>query len=180
MSWIAHAVVADLEEFVIDPYGTVTPSSVRRGPYSVNGHEMINNGLSSKMDFEECLDSLVHHVHNKTDDDLLRILGYEKRNDGQVTNRVNGRNFNSTDAEHFLCKAWLNAKITFGNYRVIQYPKQCNSFTHPSPVLHRMNNDIINQIMKEMEHAYSNCKNQADNNIGLQLPEFCKLPGEKL
>jgi hypothetical protein len=77
-----------------------------------------------------------------------------------VTNRVNGRNFNSTDAEHFLCKAWLNAKITFGNYRIIQYPKQCNSFTHPSPVLHRMNNDIINHVMKEMEQAYSNAKTE--------------------
>jgi hypothetical protein len=79
MSWIAHAVVADIEEFLIDPYGTVTPSSVRKGPYSLNGHEMVNNGLSSKMDFKECLENLVHHVHNETNDDVLRILGYKKK-----------------------------------------------------------------------------------------------------
>jgi hypothetical protein len=64
MSWIAHAVVADIEEFLIDPYGTVAPSSVRKGTYSLNGHKMVNNGLSLKMDFEECLENLVHHVHN--------------------------------------------------------------------------------------------------------------------
>jgi hypothetical protein len=79
MCWIAHAVVADIEEFLIDPYGTVTPSSVRKGPYSLNGHEMVNNGLSSKMDFEQCLENIVHHVHTKTNDDVLRTLGYEKK-----------------------------------------------------------------------------------------------------
>jgi hypothetical protein len=160
MSWIAHSAIADLEEFLIDPFGLVCPSSVRKGPYSVNGWEMINNGLSSKMEFETCLESLVHHVVYETNDDKLQILGYEKKVDGLVTNLVNGRAFNSTDAEHFLCKAWLNAKITFGNYRVIQFPKQCNSFTHPSPVLHRLENGISAKIMATMEGAYKKYRNE--------------------
>jgi hypothetical protein len=73
----------------------------------------------------------------------------------------------------------LNAKITFGNYRVIQFPKQCNSFTHPSPVLHRLNDAIIEKIMKEIELAYVRCKENKGTQ-GLQLPDFCMLPGETL
>jgi hypothetical protein len=107
------------------------------------------------------------------------MMGFKKNEDGRVTNSINGRYFNFTDAEHFLCKAWLNAKITFANYRVIQYPKQCNSSTHPSPVLHRLNNEIIGKIIRELELAYVRCKDNCSSTKGLQLPFFCRLPGEQ-
>jgi hypothetical protein len=51
----SSAVIADIEEFLVEPFGTVTSSSVRKGPYSVNGKEMINNGLLVKKTFEECV-----------------------------------------------------------------------------------------------------------------------------
>jgi hypothetical protein len=179
--WIAHAVVADLEEFIDDPFGDVSSSSVPKGPYSINGHRIINNGLNKieRITFECCLERLVKCVIYDTHSDLLQVMGYKKQTQNTVINVVNGRPFNCSDAEHFLCKAWLNAKVTFGNYRIIQYPKQCNSFTHPSPVLHRLNNKILTNIMEEMEKHYLSVTSKSGIS-GLRLPEFCKLPGEEV
>jgi hypothetical protein len=78
VSWIAHVAAADIEEFVVDPFGMVTTSSVHPGPYSLNGKEMINNGLLVKKSFGSCLECIVHHVNNDTCDDLLPIMGYKK------------------------------------------------------------------------------------------------------
>ena len=32
-----------------------------------------------------------------------------------VRNTMNDRPFNATDAEHFLCKGWVDAKLTLGH-----------------------------------------------------------------
>jgi hypothetical protein len=178
VAWISHLIASDMEEFIDSPFGEVTPLSVPKGPYSIHGYGMINNGIKhKKMTFENCLQQLVDKLWHDTHCSFLRVMGYCKQPNGSITSIVNGRPFDCTDAEHFLCKAWLNAKITFGNYRIIQYPKQCNSFTHPSPVLHRLNNEIVNKIMHEMEHEYLSLKDETDTEK-LQLPDFCLLPGE--
>jgi hypothetical protein len=92
-------------------------------------------------------------------------------------NIVNTRPFCAVDAEHFLCKSWIIAKLTFGHNQGSKYPLQGNHYAHPSPVLHALQNWIVAESMNKMENAYVNnirCKVN-----GMRLPDFCTLPGEE-
>jgi hypothetical protein len=90
---------------------------------------------------------------------------------------TNRRPFSAVDAEHFLCKAWIVTKSTFGGSRLSKNPKLSNSHTHPSPVLHRTADESLERIMTKIEEMYlSNLALFPDK---FTLPELIRLPEEK-
>jgi hypothetical protein len=175
VKWIAHLAVSDLEEFVIDPFDKVRDSSIAEGKYSQEGLDMVNRALANRINYGECLGMIVSYIHGNTPMEHLRVLGYDKI-DNVVFNIVNERQFSAVDAEHFLCKAWIIAKSTFGNAHLSNYPNQCSAHTHPSRVLHEMTSDEISNHMQAIEDAYTSCM-EGDQAV-LVLPELCKLSGE--
>jgi hypothetical protein len=101
-----------------------------------------------------------------------------EKNGDVVQNIVIGRPFSGVDAEHFLCKAWIVAKSTFGNSRLSKYPRLCNAHTHPSPVIHAIREKVTDDAMKKIEIAYWACRSLPDS-AGLAIPKLCLLPGEE-
>jgi hypothetical protein len=136
---------------------------------------MVNRALDSPITYEDCLGTIVSYIRENTPVEHLRVLGYDKE-DNVGKNIVNKRPFSAVDSEHFLCKAWLIAKLTFGNSQLSTYPKQCSAHTHPSCVLHAMPSDEIDIHMLAIESAYTTC--MEGDRAALILPELCKLSGE--
>jgi hypothetical protein len=178
MKWMAEMIVSDLEEFVVDPFGEVDNCEITAGIYSELGHDMVNRTETLKSGYNETLHNIVSYIQLQTPEKHLNILGYTIQN-GTVVNMVNGRPFSKVDSEHFLCKAWIMAKFTFGHNRISKYPKQCNNYTHPSPVIHNLQLIYgINETMNSIENAYIAII--SDKHELLVLPEFCRLPKEKM
>jgi hypothetical protein len=173
--WMAHVSISDMEEFVVDPFGTVHTLSVPEGKYSREGLDMVNRALKTRLTYVECLDRIVLYINANTPMEHLRVLGYDKV-DNVVLNVVNKRPFSGVDAEHFLCKAWIIARLTFGNSQLSSYPNQCSAHTHPSRVLHEMADDEISNHMQGIERAYTSC--MEGDVATIILPELCKLSGE--
>jgi hypothetical protein len=104
------------------------------------------------------------------------MLGYEKKGDA-IVEMVNQRPFSAVDAEHFLCKAWIVAKSTLGCSRLSSHPKQSSAHTHPSPIIHRKADEVIETVMSKIEDAY--CLSRETSEDDITLPEFCRLPEEE-
>jgi hypothetical protein len=178
VQWMAHSVVCDIEEFVIDPFGDVDDlSDIPEGNYSTQGHDIVQRERTINITYKECLDEIVSYVYNEVPKIHLSILGYTKER-CTVLNVVNGRPFTVVDAEHFLCKAWLVASSCFGSARLSNYPRLCNAHTHPSPIIHAMADTVIDCAMDSIEAAYCLCT--STNSQRLVLPEFIRLPGDEL
>jgi hypothetical protein len=177
INWMASMVVADMEEFFDNPFGSVDCFSVFVGSGSKNGFDMVSSKKEgAKTAFSDVLDEIVSHVRTGvTDPNYLTCMGYAFTN-SDVVNMVNGRPFNVVDAEHFLCKAWIMAKYTMCPYRNYKkHPNQCNAFTHPSRTLHQLKDQLTDAIMAEIKNAFAKIANKED----CVLPGFCLLPGEK-
>jgi hypothetical protein len=177
VAWMSHAIIADLEEFVVDPFGPVVPDSVAKGNYSQKGHDMVNRRLNRRVTYVDCLQMIVLYIHTNTPPEHVNVLGFNKVGE-QVNNIVNNRPFNAVDAEHFLCKAWLITKLTFGPSRISKYPRLCNAHTHPSRVLHELSDKNVSLAMKSVEDAYMRCN--SDQSLCMKLPELCKVSGENI
>jgi hypothetical protein len=178
VGWMAHLAISDLEEFVVDPFGMVHNLSIPEGKYSREGLDMANRALDTRIEYGECLDRIVCYIRANTPVEHLKVLGYYKV-DNVVLNVVNKRPFSCVDAEHFLCKAWIISRLTFGNSQLsTTYPKQCSAHTHPSRVLHNLADDEMSNHMQEIERAYTSCMER--DGATLILPELCKLSGENL
>jgi hypothetical protein len=179
IQWVANAIISDLEEFVVDPFGSVDRFGIPMGIYSQLGHEMVNRAEQTNLSYEETLRKICGYIFRETNEDYLKILGYQKF-DGQVLNIVNKRPFSSVDSEHFLCKAWLIAKLTFGHNRICKYPRQCNNHTHPSPTIHTLEITAIDDTMKIIEDTYKTVIAGKTDLTMIMLPDFCILPGEEI
>jgi hypothetical protein len=177
VKWMAYVSVCDLEEFVLDPFGPVDETSVPEGIYSREGHDMVNRGRSFRISFEECLKEIVSFVQTSVPLLHLRILGYEKECNS-VVQLVNRRPFSPVDAEHFLCKAWIVAKSTYGCTRLSKYPKLTSAHTHPSPTIHCIADDVIETVMTTIESAYMSLN--ASSEDAIKLPELCQFPEEEV
>jgi hypothetical protein len=171
---MAHVIISDLEEFVVNPFGPIHFSEIPAGIYSQLGHEMVNRAEGTSWSYQETIWNITQYILNQTMEEYLEILGYQKEN-GSVLNLVNHREFCESDSEYFLCKAWLIAKLTFGHNQISKYPKQCNNYTHPSPVIHRCKISAIQKTMEFIEEKYMELLGQTDSII---LPNFCVLPRE--
>jgi hypothetical protein len=77
------------------------------------------------------LKQIVEYVQTEVSEEHLAIAGYRKDDKGVVLNCMNGRPFNASDAEHFLCKGSVLAKLTLGHYRNSKYPLSAKPWCHP-------------------------------------------------
>jgi hypothetical protein len=137
---------------------------------------IVDSSIMRAISFEDCLTAIVTHVQNDVPCSHLNILGFAKVG-CNVTNTVNGRSFSEIDAEHFLCKAWLIAKLTFGHYRISKHPELSSHYTHPSPVVHSLTDVHVSECMRKIVESYKSCIGDNVSN-SLVMPELCKLPGE--
>jgi hypothetical protein len=117
--FLSQQIIADVEEIFDFPYGRVLAKGLKPGIGSIQGNIMLKNGGLKGGSFSSTLSAIVSYFEESASDEELSILGYRRVTDADkplVLNVVNGRPFNSTDAEHFLCKCWLIAKYTLPHY----------------------------------------------------------------
>jgi hypothetical protein len=144
VKWMAYVRLCDVEEFVLDPFGVIDETSIPEGIYSVEGHVMINRGLLVRDSFQDCLKKK-SYVHDSLPASHLSVMGYDKEKN-TVLSMANHCPFSAVDAEHFLCKAWIVTKSTFGGSHLSKKPKLSNSHTHPLPVIHRLADQSLEEI----------------------------------
>jgi hypothetical protein len=129
------------------------------GVYSQRGHEMVKCGSNNSLNYQKG-----------------QVLGVEKNGD-DILNVVNTRPFSAVDAEHFLCKAWIITKSTFGSSNLSNYPQLCSAHTHPSPVLHAIDNAMIGRAMVSIKDAFYLCNSMLLHNIVLRHTVHCPMFG---
>ena len=101
---------------------------------------------------------IINHINDPTEFPNMHCLmiGFEHLEiDGQlvVVSLTNKRPFNASNAEHFLCKAWIIAKYTMGHYRDTLHPLPWKPHCHPSPIFQHHNGWVDNDelVMKTMQ-----------------------------
>lgn len=127
-------------------------SSIPIGTGSQNGHDMVvGMQKKGKNSFGDFLGKISTYVCNSTPEVHLSLMGFQTTN-GAVRNTVNGREFSGVDAEHFLCKSWVNAKNTVGPYRNSQnFLTQCNCYMHPLHTLHQYDDVVTKEVLSSIE-----------------------------
>jgi hypothetical protein len=179
VGFLAQQVVADVEEIFVDPFGTVTSQGIILGNGSQHGFSMMKNRRVDQHDMftpDEALKLIIEYMEDYLCDEYIEMLGYRrnKKTDSKVVNKVNGRPISATDAEHFLCKAWVIAKYTLPNNTMAERSKSTQPHCHPANIrgqkFRQLQNiaDIMDCIvtMKDTLPSQINC------------PEFCKMPNE--
>ena len=94
-----------------DPLG---PDGVVAGHGGQLGFLMLKNNLGGPHVLSQALQQVIDYVKNDVNSDWLELVGFQR---DEEKNTMNDLPFNATDAEHFLCKGWLDAKLTLGHYR---------------------------------------------------------------
>jgi hypothetical protein len=168
--WLCHIIMADIEEFFIDPFGPCLSMGIPAGPYSNHGYGMIKRTVSNRRhgSWTCVLDNIIDYVSERASCDILQILGLKKSTDGVVCNCVNGRPFSGTDVEHYLCKMWMVTRCTFTQFRYTRYPQLANGHTHPHPSINSTNCQTnahlcMEQTLKTFERS------------NVSLPIFCQV-----
>jgi hypothetical protein len=187
VKWMSCMILSDIEEFIVEPFGKChdddeSSFTIPEGSSSWFGYDMVCRSIvtihttqTPRYTFQECLLAVVSHILNNVSDIRLQILGYEKV-DGIVYNSVNLRPFSQIDAEHFLCKAWIIAKLTFGHNQISKIPELSHHYTHPSPVIHMHTDAHVLECMKRIVDTYKRC--MKDGSDFMTIPQLCQLPRE--
>ena len=179
MDFLAHQVLSDVEEIFDDPFGKVTPNSVHAGSGAEQGFKMLRNNkdTASPHDLNHALEIIIEHMGEKTTNVNLEMMGYEtwaSRSKREVRNKVNGRPFSATDAEHFLCKLWVISKYTLPAYSTAIQPTATKPHCHPINLRGRKNSPdpIVSEIMASMLRGNEQSRKE------MTAPPFCLLPNE--
>ena len=104
--FLAHQILAGVEEFFEDPFGPVVPDGVVAGHGGHLSFLMLKNHIGGPHELAQALQQVIDYVKNDVNSDWLELARYQRDN----------HPFNATDAEHFLCKGWVDAKLTLGHY----------------------------------------------------------------
>ena len=209
LHFLAQQVLADVEEIFYNPFGPIEPEGIFCGNGSEQGLAMLKNMecQDSSGDQTHYLGLIVDYMHNKASNAELEMAGYQgvsrvvinvdgkryqhQRSQGgklykslpmnrSVTNKVNGRPFNATDAEHFLCKAWLIMKSTMANYNNAKQPVCTKPHCHPA---RRTTSTIqkvcpqLDMIMNRIVELYAEEKVQRRD---IRAPSFCLMTDDVL
>jgi hypothetical protein len=177
---LAQLILADVEELFVDPFGPVVSDAVIAGPGGGAGHIMFRKG-GGPTSLSDALEAIIEYMTKEAHPIWLQLVGYQKTPQGDVVNILNGRPFNATDAEHFLCKAWVAAKLTLGHYRNSLRPQSTKPHCHP--MMQKVEDEALSKIMENIVIAYKACLNRTQGESGdvgtaLKVPKFCLLPGE--
>ena len=188
LQFIAQLIVSDLEEIFDFPFGAADSSGVIAGNGGANGYQILCNGVDGLGSLKDALDMVIEHVDKHVPEEHLVIAGYYRdAGTDKVCNIINGRIFDATDAEHFLCKGWVITKLTFGHYRNSKYPRSAKPHCHPErskeigtdPRSVRLAN-IMNGIISSYEQCCSQKQATIHGTKLLRVPQLCLMPGEKL
>ena len=135
VGFMSQQVVADVEELFVDPFGKVEADGIHFGSGSKNGLYMIRNGNEhyKKMTDAAVIQSLIKYMEEQVCEADLNMIGYTRAKHGKrtIVNLLNNRALNATDAEHFLCKAWVVAKYTLPNNSSAIQPNSTKPHCHP-------------------------------------------------
>ena len=178
LNFLAHQVLADVEEIFADPFGLVEPHNILMGSGAEQGFKMLKNfnGPQSPRDVKEAMEMITKYMNDVVTSDDLSMMGYSGNDSGKllVVNKVNGRPFNATDAEHFLCKLWVISKYTLPANSYATQAKATKPHCHPVywrgkelPIV-----DSVDSIMNDIITLHEQ--------VGLEneIPDFCLLPNE--
>jgi hypothetical protein len=180
-SFLAQQVLADVEEFFVDPFGSVDPDAIVAGFGAQKGLEMLINGGGAKK-LGDAVRSIIEYVGDNATETQLKMMGLERCSTSSfVCNRVNGRIFNATDAEHILCKVWVVAKLTLGHYRNSRCPKTAKPHCHPMKLAKDEEPycKFVPEIMSDIKHSYAECCSVMEQTSNYIVPpHYCYLPGE--
>ena len=176
IGFISHQILSDVEEIFMDPFGPVEPEYVHAGSGAYQGYKMIRNTVHGKLDLTQALRLVIKSIHENISEQHLELMGFHRRDgeENRVSNKVNGRPFNATDAEHFLCKLWLVAKYTLPASTITKQAEATKPHCHPV-LLRRWTvppDPSVRKIMEDILQGYE--RNRAD----LEAPSFCLLPNE--
>jgi hypothetical protein len=175
-SFLAQQIIADVEEIFDFPYGPVTPKGMKWGSGSFQGYEMLRNSDHTATDFANVLSTIVRYFSQSSRKEELSILGYRRDHHNLIKNVVNGRTFNCTDAEHFLCKAWIIAKYTFPQYTASVQPLSSKPHCHPikTGCAETFQLPYMTDIMMDIIALFEARTDRA----GCVTPQFCLMAGE--
>ena len=175
--FLSQQIIADVEEIFDFPYGRVLAKGLKPGSGSIQGNNMLKNGGLKGGSFSSTLSAIVSYFEESASDEELSILGYRRVTDADkplVLNVVNGRPFNSTDAEHFLCKCWLIAKYTLPHYTASVQPLSSKPHCHPiRKGISTIQFPYMTVIMKQVIAAF-----EASDRRCVETPGFCLMAGE--
>jgi hypothetical protein len=181
LRFLSQQIVSDIEEIFDFPFGEVNSDGVEPGIGSEQGHAMLLNGgdivIRGSRRFSSTLSSVVSYMEQRVSDEDLKILGYRRlmRDKNPIVNAVNGRPFNTTDAEHFLCKGWLIAKQTYPVYANVAKPHFAKPHCHPLKNGKKtIQSEDVTVIMKEIITTYESSDRQME-----EPPRFCLMASER-
>lgn len=142
-------------------------SGIVAGQGGKQGHDMLKNAGGAKK-LEDAINSIIKYVTETATSEQLEIAGYKRDGEGIVVNLVNGRPFNASDAEHFLCKAWMIGKLTLAHYNT-KFPRPTRPHCHPVKLTKDENPECteVDIVMLGITAAF-----QAQRKL-LKTPNFC-------
>jgi hypothetical protein len=177
LHFLAQIVVADIDEIFEDVFGETRCNGMIAGHGGAAGIALLGTDLGKK-GLPAILSLIIDYVQTEVSDEHLAIAGYHKDSAGIVFNSLNGRPFNASDAEHFLCKGSVLAKLTLGHYRNSKYPVSAKPWCHPIKLTKEKEpyDTFTYGIMKTIVDSYTKCTSAAS----LVIPEVCYLPNEEL
>jgi len=178
LHFLAQLIVADVDEIFEDVFGETHCAGMIAGHGGKAGVTLLGDKFW-RTGLPEILKQIVKYVQTEVSEEHLAIAGYRKDDKGVVVNCMNGRPFNASDAEHFLCKGSVLAKLTLGHYRNSKYPLSAKPWCHPMKLTRVVQpyDAFTTGIMETIVKSYSTCVS-ADPCL-LTVPEVCILPGEK-
>ena len=177
LNFMAHQVLSDVEEIFDEPFGRVEPQCVHAGSGAEQGFKMLRNKNNDEApkDLEQALCLIMKYMREVATKNDLEIMGYQRNGDDNIIqNKVNGRPFNATDAEHFLCKLWVVAKYTLPASTITRQPKATKPHCHPVNLRGKLftPDPSLEKIMTGILKGHE--KNKDD----LEFPHFCLLTDE--
>ena len=177
LNFMAHQILADVEEIFADPFGSVEPNNSLAGSGAEQGFKMLKNfnGPDSPFNLKEAMVLIMKYMRYSVTSDDLSMMGYHiKDRDDLVRNKVNGRPFNATDAEHFLCKLWVISKYTLPANSYASQAKATKPHCHPVYLRGKEfpRDNTVDSIMNDIISLHE--KVGKDN----EPPNFCLLPNE--
>jgi hypothetical protein len=189
--WLAHQIIADIEEMFEDPFGPVTPDSIEVGIGSKQGLAICYGSMSRYIEDENSstsdrLSNTLIHVLSILQQDsregmLFRTIFCVRKE--SVGNRIvialNGRALNETDAEHFLCKVYIGASKCLSSRSSSAHPISNKAGHHPVSCLGTpglpWDEENVDHLMTDSWLAY---RVAATTNIIRETPDCCLVYGE--
>jgi hypothetical protein len=139
--FLAHQIMADLEEVYSCPFGMVTLASIVSSSGGLQGMRVcqlsMKQSLSEVTPQPDTIKVVLHNVLNLLNGSSAkcecyrRALGCTLNEDGKVVVALNERPLNEIDVEHFMCKLYTGISKTMPGRSNTEYPLQSKQGMHP-------------------------------------------------